>query len=330
MAEKKTALWKRIVGYSVFAIVSLVATFFLTFPYEPLKDSIRTVASSLGYQVKFGSFGPGFFSLRATNVEVVKKNDLDLVAGMVGDVTGLPIPTGEDLIAHPQEPLMIDSISVGPSIFPPGVSVRIKLMGGSIISQVSGVSTKRVRIDAEDLDLSKGNLKAYSGIDFAGIVDAHVDLSFPAPAAGAAPGEPPDISASNGTISIETRDLAINGGTANITIAQFGPEPTPVDLPKIVIGELIGKLKIEKGISTVEEFNSKSADLEVKISGTVKLAKRPEYAEPNIEVRLKPDPEFQKRLGLLGSAVSMINADPKDPTWRLGRLTGYTGRPQFR
>ena len=49
-----------------------------------------------------------------------------------------------------------------------------------------------------------------------------------------------------------------------------------------------------------------------------------------MEIRLKPDPEIQKRLGLLGSAVSMIGPDPKDPTWRLGRLTGYIGRPQFR
>ena len=33
MAEKKTALWKRIVGYSLFSIFALVLMFFVTFPY---------------------------------------------------------------------------------------------------------------------------------------------------------------------------------------------------------------------------------------------------------------------------------------------------------
>lgn len=329
MAEKKPSLWKRVVGYCAFGLFALVATFFLTFPYETLKETIKTLALSNGYAVKIGSLGPGFFAVRATGVEVVKKFDMDFVAGAFGNVTGLPIPTGGDLIVHPQEPLMIDSVSVGPSIFPPGLAVRIKLMGGTIITQVTGMSAKRIRIDAEDLDLSKGNLKAYSGIDFSGVVGAHVDLSVPNPPGGTAPAEP-DLTQSHGTISVETKSLAINGGSANITIAQFGPEPTPVDLPKILLGELNGKMKIEKGAATIEEFKSKSADLETNITGTLKLAKRLEYSEPALEVRVKPDPEFQKRLGLLGSALSMIGSDPKDPTWRMGRLSGYLGRPMFR
>ena len=70
--------------------------------------------------------------------------------------------------------------------------------------------------------------------------------------------------------------------------------------------------------------------MELAATGTLKLAKRMEYAEPNLEVRFKPDPEFQKRLGLIGSALSMVGPDPKDPAWRMGRLTGFLGRPAFR
>jgi type II secretion system protein N len=308
MAEKKPSLWKRIVGYAAFSLFALFAMFFVTFPYEALKDRVRLEADNAGYFLRVGRMGPGLFAVRASDVEVSKK--------AVGD----QVP----------EAMKIDSVSIGPSLFPPGVAVRAKVMGGTVSAKASGFGSARVKLDVEDLDLTRGNLKGFSGIDFAGQLEAHLDLTVPRTAAAPnAPAEP-DLAQASGTISLEAHGLAVNGGTANITIPQFGPEPTPVDLPKIVIGELGGKIKIEKGAATIEELKSKSDDLELAVSGTVKLAKRLEYSEPNVEVRVKPNPEFQKRLGLLGSALSMIGADPKDPTWRLGRLTGYLGRPQFR
>lgn len=308
MAEKKTSLWKRIVGYVAFSIFALISAFFLSFPYDALKDRARLEAENAGYFLRIGSLGPGFFSVRAKDVQVSKQTNAD----------------------PPPEALKLDAVSIGPTLFPPGLSVKVSALGGTVTTKVSGISTTRLRVDAEELDLSKGNLKGFSGIDFAGTVDAHVDLSIPrAPPAPNLPAEP-DLAQASGKISLETKGLGVNGGTANITIPQFGPEPTPVDLPKIALGEVSGKVKIDKGASTVEELRSKSADLELGVTGTMKLARRVEYSEANLEVRLKPDPEFQKRLGLLGSAISMIGPDPKDPSWRLGRLTGYLGRPQFR
>lgn len=308
MAEKKPRLWKRIVGYSAFSVFALVAAFFLTFPYEATKDRVRMEADAAGYFVRIGSMGPGFFAVRAKDVQISKKADTD----------------------PPPEPLKLDSISVGPALFPPGLKVKVGGFGGTITTVVSGFSSVRVKVDAEDIDTAKGNLKGFSGIDFGGVVNAHVDVTLPkGPSTGGAPAEP-DLSQASGTVSLATKGLAINGGTANITIPQFGPEPTPVDLPKIVVGDLGGKVKIEKGTATVEELKNVSPDIELAVSGTLKLAKRLPYSEANLEIRLKPDPEFQKRLGMLGSALSFIGADPKDPAWRLGRLTGYIGRPQFR
>lgn len=316
MAEKKLSLWKRIVGYTAFSIFALIATFFLTFPYDTMRESLRAMALTQGYILKMGSLGPGFFAVRAGQVELAK-------------VQAPSVETTEDTPAP--VPMMVDSITVGPALFPPGLSVKLNLLGGDITAKVTGLSgTRRVRVDVEDLDLSKGNLKASSGIDLAGEIEAHLDMTIPF--VGATPTAPaePDLAQASGTMSLVTKGLAINGGTANITIAQFGPDPTPVDLPKILLGEMTGKVKFEKGAATVEEFKSKSPDLEVNITGTLKLAKRLEYSEPAMEIRVKPDPEFQKRLGMLGSALSMIGPDPKDPTWRMGRLSGYLGRPQFR
>jgi type II secretion system protein N len=102
-----------------------------------------------------------------------------------------------------------------------------------------------------------------------------------------------------------------------------------MDMPKIVLGDLNGKVKFDKGAGTIEELKGKSTDVELAITGTMKLAKRVEYSEPNLEIRFKTDPEFVKRLGLIGGGLSMVPPDSKDPNWRLGRLSGYLNRPRF-
>ncbi len=308
--EKKLALWKRIALYSAFSVFALFLAFFLTFPYETLKERVRIEADSQGYVVRIGSLGPGFFALRATDVKISKKS-----TGAADE--------------KPPEALIIDAVSVGPSLFPPGVAISAKAFGGSVGVKAGGLTSITVKVDADDVDLSKGNLKGFTGIDFGGTIDLTAALTMPRISVGGGPSEP-DLGAATGNIVIETRGVTINGGTANVVIPMYGAEPTPLDLPKIVFGDITGKMKFEKGAGTIEEFRGKSSDLEVGISGTIKLAKALAYAEPNLEVRFKPDSEFQKRLGLVGSALSAVGSDPKDPAWRLGRLTGFMGKPNFR
>lgn len=308
MTDKKPRLLPRIAGYSAFSLFALVTAFFLTFPWEALKDRVRLEADAAGYFVRLGSLGPGLLSVRASDVQVSRKSDAE----------------------PPPEPLKLDSVSLGPALFPPGLKLTVKGLDGTVTAAVGTLGSTRVSMDVDGLDLSKGNLKGFSGIDFVGTVDAHLDLAIPKGAAqGNAPAEP-DLSLASGTFSLDTRGVTINGGSITMVIPQFGADPTPLDLPKVVVGDLGAKVKIEKGLATVEEWKSRSPDVELAVGGTVKLGKRLEYSEAGLEVRFKPDPGFQGRLGLIGSAFSMVGPDPKDPAWRLGRLTGFLGRPQFR
>jgi len=307
MPDKKPALWKRIVGYAAFSAFALVTAVMLTFPYEALRNRVRNEADARGFFLRIGSMGPGFLAVRASKVEVSKKAQGDEVPRAV----------------------MLDSVSVGPSLFPPGVSATVKLMGGKINVKAGGLGDIHLKVDADDVDLAKGNLKEVFGVDAAGVLGAHVDLKMPKVGSGPNPSEP-DLGAASGEAEITASGLGVNGGTVNMVIPQFGPEPAPIDLPKIALGEVKVKLLVEKGQATVDALSAKSDDLEIQGSGSIKLARRLEYSEPNIEIRMKFNPDFQKRLGMVGSALSMIGPDPKDPTWRQGRLTGYLGRPNFR
>ncbi len=309
MAERTLKPWKRGLLYAAFGLFALIVAFFITFPYDALRERVKNEADAAGYFVRIGSMGPGLFAVRASDLQLSKKADANA--------------------EKPPEALHIDSISVGPTLFPPGVSVTAKLLDGKVQAKVSGMSTVGVNVVIDDLDLSKGNMKGFSGIDFSGAINGEIDLKVPRAAVGGGPAEP-DFGAATGTVALGTKALSINGGTMSLVLPMYGSEPTPLDLPKIAVGDLECKLSFDKGAGKVEELHTKSSDLEIQASGTLKLAKRVEYSEPNMEIRIKAEPEFVKRLGLIGSALSMIGPDPKDPNFRMGRLTGYLGRPNFR
>lgn len=309
MADRTLKPWQRGLAYAAFGMFALVVAFFITFPYDALKERIRNEADAAGFFVRIGSMGPGFFSVRASDLLLSKKAAPDAQT--------------------PPEPLHIDSVSVGPTLFPPGVSVKAKLLDGSVTAKVGGFSTLSVSVSIDDLDVSKGNMKGFSGIDLAGTIQGEIDLKVPRASVGGQPPEP-DFGQATGTVSIDTKALTVKGGTINMVLPMYGAEPTPLDLPGIALGDLDVKLTFDKGAGKIDELHTKSSDLEVQATGTLKLAKRLEYSEPGMEIRIKAEPEFVKRLGLIGSALSMIGPDPKDPNFRMGRLTGYLGKPNFR
>ena len=49
----------------------------------------------------------------------------------------------------------------------------------------------------------------------------------------------------------------------------------------------------------------------------------------NLQLKLKVDPEFQKRLGMLGSGLTLLPQDTGQPGWRLAKVSGSLGRLQF-
>ena len=96
-----------------------------------------------------------------------------------------------------------------------------------------------------------------------------------------------------------------------------------MDLPKIALGDIDARIKIEKGLGTVEALQARSEDLELLGSGTVKLGQRLDVSQPDMDFKLKTEPEFVKRLGLIGAGLSILPAGqerPEVPRGAPGRL----------
>ena len=308
--ETKTAAWKVVAGYIAFSVFALLFCLYLTFPYDAVRERVQREADGAGLYVKMGSLGPGLRGITATDVQVRKK--------LLGNET------------KPAEPLMVKSISLRPALFPPGVAFHANALGGKVDGSVGGLGDTAVRVEWSGLDLSQGNMKAFSGVDLAGTVSGALSLDVPKATIGGGKSSEPDLGQANGSLKLALDGVQVNGGTVNVAIPMYGPEPTPVDLPKIGIGDIDAAMKFEKGTGNVERFSAKGNGLEASATGTLKLAKRLEYAEPNLEFRLKMDGEFIKALGVYSAALMAMQSDPKDPAWRLARLTGYLGRPNFR
>ncbi|WP_426750720.1 type II secretion system protein GspN [Myxococcus sp. Y35] len=317
-SDSKAARWKVLLGYAAFAVVAFVVGLLITFPYDAIRKRMVSEAAQAGFAVRIGSLRPGLFGITATNVRVSKPPQ-PLSAETLATLT-----SGEGGMlgaAELGEPLVLESVALRPALFPPGVAMRASVMGGTLSASVGLLGDTRVQVKASGLQASGGNLPAFTGMELEGELNGALSLTMPKNGAQA------DLSQANGELTLDTKGLAIKGG--KVSIPMGGGTAVPMDLPPVDLGALTGRIQFEKGLGTVESLRLKSNELEAVATGTLKLGKRLEYSEPGMDVNIKLDPEFQKRLGMLGAGVTILPPDKKDPSFRAARLGGFLNRPTF-
>jgi type II secretion system protein N len=296
---------KATLGYVAFGVFAFVLGLYLTFPYATLKRFLIAQADAQGLQLRIGGLGPGLLGVTAYAVRVA------------------PQPKADET----PEALQLDSVSLRPSLFPLGVAARGKAMGGTLHATVGGLGDLSVHADFSDLDPSKGNFKGFTGIAAKGLASGSLSLDVPRTAPGL-DGKPhdPNFAEATGGLTLDFDHFSIEGG--QVTVPIYGT-PTPVDLPRIAFGNLVATLDFTKGAGKLQTLHAKSDDLELDGSGTLRLAKRLPYSELDLSVKLKAEPEFVKRLGLLGSGISMLPVAPGSSGYRMAHLTGFLGSPRL-
>jgi type II secretion system protein N len=308
MPLPKLERWQIIAAYVAFAVAAFLFFFYVTFPYDALRQRLKAEAAAAGWDVRIASMGPGFFGVTAHGVEVKKT-----------------VQAGAPEGAEEKPGLMLQALSLRPSLFPFGMAFNADVMGGHASGAVGGLGTLSVKVELNKVDLAKGNLKDFSGLDLTGVVSGNFALTAPKSPVGTGPKEP-DFGQASGAFNLKGDQVLVNGGT--ITVPMYGT-PTPMDLPKIDFGNVDAKIDFEKGVGKIETFTAKSSDIDLSGTGTLKLARRLEYSEPNVDLRFKAEQDFVKRLGMLGAGLSMLKSDPKDPQYKAVKVGGLIGRPSF-
>jgi len=287
--------WHRTLGFGLFGLVCFLLFLSLTFPVEAARARFQAEAERAGLVLRMDSLSSGVFSMTARRVRVSRASDTDAV------------------------PLLVDQVAVRPTFFPPGLALRAGLLGGSASASFPR-SGQSLRVNVAGIDLSRANLKALVGIDAEGKLDGELALDMPV-----VRGEP-DLSQASGMLRVNGTELVVRGGT--VTLPLFGT-PTPVELPRAALGTLDGEITFEKGAGTVQRLHLKGDDLESLASGTVKLARKPEYVELALGLRMRLEAEFLKRLGMVGAGFTVLPLDGELPGFRDVRVSGYLGQPSF-
>lgn len=311
------ARWKRVVGYVAFGISCFVFFLYLTFPYDVIKQRAIAEAAAAGWTLTMGSLGPGFFGVTATDVRLSKATP---------DAAPRPPPAEGGAPEATSEPLLIPKVSARPSLFPLGVALSARVFGGKVSGAVGGLRGLSASLYLDGLDPSKGNFKAVTGMDLAGTINGSLSLSMPRADKPSPQTGDFDLGAANGSLSLDADKVQIKGGT--LTIPIYG-QPTPVDLPRIALGDITGRVKIDKGLATIEKLLAKGSDVELQAGGTVKLNRRPDYSELNLDLKIKTEQEFRQRLGMIASGLSILPPDKDNPDFRVARVTGPLGRPNM-
>ena len=325
-SQNKTSGWKITLGYCGFALVALIACLLLTFPYGALRSRIATEGLKAGYVVRIDTLRPGFLGLTAKNVRISLPPEPLNPDTRAALVSGDPDEAKMFGPAELGEPLVVDSLFLRPTLFPPGVAFSADVMGGEARGSYGGWKGASLRVRLEGLDPSKGNLKNFSGLDLEGRLSGSLALTMPPAVAGAGlkAGEP-DLSLADGELALDG-SLQLKGGQAEGIIAAAFPG----GLPAVPLGDVQGLIRFVKGQGTVETFRTRSDQMEVVATGSVKLKQRLQYTEPAVDVKLRVEPELVKNLGPAGLGLSILPADKDDPRFRAAQLSGSLGKLAFK
>ncbi|WAS98181.1 type II secretion system protein GspN [Nannocystis punicea] len=186
-------------------------------------------------------------------------------------------------------------------------------------------SESSIKIDVTELPLgSVPKLQQALGAPLRGLFALHVDMTMPENL----------FEKAEGSISLECASCSIGDGEELLFIpGSSGITAKGITIPEIDLGTLIGKLKVAEGKASVEDFKTKSADIELEVTGDMPLKDPFSKSEFAFQMKLLVTQALQDKSETLRFAVQTAGPsskmDPPDDGWLGFKLRGTVGKPRF-
>jgi type II secretion system protein N len=290
----------RYAGYPLFGLLVFLTVLYLSMPWTRVRDRVESDAQTAGWDIRIGSLGPAFlFGVKARDV-VLRTHP-----------------------ANPQEKplrLVFDQVVAHPGIIGlitrhPSVGFWLGAFGGEVEGHYSDSGDVEARLTGRALDLGQiPGLESATRLPLAGVVKVDVDLALPKGR----------FSEAGGEATLECKGCSVGDGKAKVPLGNNSFFSEGLTVPKIGLGNVEGKITVDRGTAKIASLETHSADLDLKVEGDVTLRDPPNFSSVNVCVAFRPtqalikrDPKFE----VLSQAPDLQNAKRPDGYYTV-RMSG--------
>ena len=307
-SDRLRRLWK-IGGTAGFGLLVFFVVFVLTLPYGRLKDYLVALAGQQGYDVEAKSAGPALgLGIRLKDIIISSRSS----GG--GKPTRITVP-----VAKVRWSLL--GALAGRKTY----QVSANVFGGNLDVETSHNKTESgLHVEATAIDLSDLPwVKAAINLPLSGRLDLHLDEKMPGLRA----------TATVGSLTWTCHACAVGDGKAKLIIASNPLLAEGLGLPKIRLGDFVGRVSIDKGVGRLQGVQAKSPDVEVYVEGTIKLNQPLSSSSVDLYLRFKLSDALLKSSEKLRTIMQFAGSAGKRPDGFYGvRLSGpvqHLGAPMW-
>ena len=306
MTPDKWLQLRRVGLFAGFGLVVFVVALYASFPYDRAKEAaIRMASKNFDVDVEIGSAGPAFgLAVMFHDIRVRTR-----------PVTGKPTR------------FTIESAKVSPSLLALlsssfSFSMTAEALGGKIELDQKGTPGKkggfRTELDARDIDMSEiPGIKESINMPLTGKLKLEVRFAS----------ETGRYADANGAMTIACEDCVAGDGKTPLKIAGNPFLAAGLTLPRTHIGNLGGRIAIEKGTAKLQGVESKSPDGEVALEGDIALHDPLPQSTVNLYLRFKLSDAFLQKASAVQMLLQAAAAQGKRPDGFYGlRIGGRLGQ----
>ena len=311
LSPDKLRRLRRIVLNVGFGLVVFVVALHLAFPYERAKEVAIRLAAQKDLDVEIGTAGPAFgFAVAFHDIRVRTR----------------PAPGATGAAAKPTR-FIIDTAKVSYSLLSlfsstKSFTISMDAFGGRVAFEQEGTPGKKnvfhVDLRAAGLKMAElPGIKEAINLPLAGTLKLELELTS----------ETGRYADAHGAITFSCADCVVGDGKTPLVVPGSSFLAGGLTLPRTRLGNLGGRVAIEKGIAKLQGVEAKSPDLEVSLEGEVALHDPLPTSTVNAYLRFKFSDAFLQKAATVQAMLQMAGAQGKRPDGSYGlRIGGRLGQ----